>query len=81
MYLPLKQVLHRPNLAVQMRKWPIEISKFDIFFKPRKELKTQVLEDFLVKIMQANNTWIMVTYGSSKNRLSGSTSYGRVKSG
>lgn len=53
--VPVKQVLHRPDLAEYMIKWFIEISEFDISFEQSKALKLQVFIDFF-------------TYGLSNRR-------------
>ncbi|XP_057803371.1 uncharacterized protein LOC131018675 [Salvia miltiorrhiza] len=45
---PLKAILHKPELSNRMRKWVVELSEYDITFKPRTALKSQVLADFVV---------------------------------
>lgn len=44
------QILHRPDLAGRLTKWPIEMSEFDVAYKSRKALKAQQLTDFIVEI-------------------------------
>ena len=46
-YLPLRSTVHKPNLSGRMAQWAIELSKFDVDYKPRLAKKGQVLADFL----------------------------------
>ncbi|XP_057793251.1 uncharacterized protein LOC131009864 [Salvia miltiorrhiza] len=44
---PLKAILHRPELSGRLTKWTVELSEYDISYKPRTSLKSQVLVDFI----------------------------------
>ena len=50
--LPLRSTIHKPDLLGRMARWAIELSQFDIQFKPCVALKGQALADFLVEIPQ-----------------------------
>ncbi|XP_057811428.1 uncharacterized protein LOC131025645 [Salvia miltiorrhiza] len=45
---PLKAILHKPELSGRLTKWAVELSEYDITFKPQTTLKSQVLSDFIV---------------------------------
>ncbi|XP_057811617.1 uncharacterized protein LOC131025850 [Salvia miltiorrhiza] len=45
---PLKAILHKPELSGRLTKWAVELSEYDITYKPRTALKSQVLADFVV---------------------------------
>ncbi|XP_057775328.1 uncharacterized protein LOC130994298 [Salvia miltiorrhiza] len=45
---PLKAILHKPKLSDRLTKWAVELSEYDITYKPRTALKSQVLADFIV---------------------------------
>ncbi|XP_057789181.1 uncharacterized protein LOC131006011 [Salvia miltiorrhiza] len=45
---PLKAILHKPKLSGRLTKWAVELSEYDITYKPRTALKSQVLADFVV---------------------------------
>ncbi|XP_019433709.1 PREDICTED: uncharacterized protein LOC109340461 [Lupinus angustifolius] len=47
---PIRQILHKPELAGRMITWSIELSQFDIQFEPRTAIKSQVLSDFVAKL-------------------------------
>ena len=53
---PMKQVLHRPETFGRLIKWAIELSEFDIRYKPRTALKGQILADFIVEFALAHST-------------------------
>ena len=46
---PLRAVLRKPDLSGRMAKWVIELSQFDIQFRPRTAIKGQALADFLIE--------------------------------
>ena len=50
---PMKQVLHKPETSRRLMKWAIELSEFDIRYKPKIVIKGQVLVDFLMEFTLA----------------------------
>ena len=50
---PVKQVLHKPETSRRLMKWAIELSEFDIRYKPQTAIKVQVLADFVVEFTSA----------------------------
>ena len=46
---PMKQILHKPETSGRLMKWAIELSEFDIRYKPREVVKGQVLADFIIE--------------------------------
>ena len=50
---PMKQVLHKPETSGRLIKWAIELSEFDIIYKPETVIKGQVLTDFIMKFTSA----------------------------
>ena len=46
---PMKQVLHKPETSGRLMKWAIELSEFDIRYKPKTSIKGQVLVDFVME--------------------------------
>ena len=45
----MKQVLHKPEVSERLMKWAIELSEFDIRYKPKTAIKGQVLADFVME--------------------------------
>ena len=50
---PMKQVLHKPKTSGRLMKWAIELSEFDIRYKPKTAIKGQVLVDFVMEFTSA----------------------------
>ena len=46
---PMKQVLHKPETSGRLMKWAIELSEFDIRYKPKTAIKGQILADFVME--------------------------------
>ena len=50
---PMKQVLHKPETSGRLMKWAIELSEFDIRYRPKTAIKGQVLIDFGMEFTSA----------------------------
>ena len=48
---PMKQVLQKPETSGRLMKWAIELSEFDIRYKPKTAIKGQVLADFVMEFI------------------------------
>ena len=46
---PLRHVLGKPDLLGMMLKWAMELSDFDIDYRPQPTIKAQALADFIVE--------------------------------
>jgi hypothetical protein len=44
---PLRLILQKPEASGRLTKWSIELSEFDITYRPRPSIKAQVLADFV----------------------------------
>ena len=49
----MKQVLHKPETSGRLMKWAIELSEFDIRYKPKTAIKGQVLADLVMEFISA----------------------------
>jgi hypothetical protein len=47
---PIRQILHKPDLAGRMMSWAIKLTQYNISYEPRLAIKAQVLTDFLSKM-------------------------------
>ena len=53
---PMKQVLHKRETSRRLMKWAIELSEFNIRYKPKTSIKGQVLADFVMEFTSAEPT-------------------------
>ena len=53
---PMKQILHKPETSGRLIKWAIELTEFDIRYKPRTGVKGQVLADFIMEFTPSNSS-------------------------
>nr|XP_025617126.1 uncharacterized protein LOC112709458 [Arachis hypogaea] len=73
----IRQVLQMPDLAGRMMTWSIELSQYDIRYKPRQAIKAQAMADFLVEVTgdpteETSTRWKLHVDGAS-NQTSGGT--------
>ncbi|KAL2466277.1 RT RNaseH 2 domain-containing protein [Abeliophyllum distichum] len=47
---PLKKIIHRPKTSGRLLKWAMEVTEFDIEFKPRTAIKPQALAYFIADL-------------------------------
>ena len=69
---PLKRAMTSPEATGRMALWAIELSEFDIQYRPQTAMKGQVVADFVTKYTQSGGQgadglkqWIIHTDGSS----------------
>jgi len=48
--LPIRKVLQKPDIAGRLVRWSVELSEFDIHYKPRGPITGQVYADFVVEL-------------------------------
>ena len=53
---PMEQVLHKPETSGRLMKWAIELSEFDIIYKPKTAIKGQVLANFVMEFTSTEPT-------------------------
>ena len=53
---PMKKVLYKPETSRRLMKWAIELSEFDIRYKPKTAIKGRVLADFVMEFTSAEPT-------------------------
>ena len=79
---PMKQVLHKPETFGRLMKWAIELSEFDIRYRPKTAIKGQVLAGFVMEFASAEpardaqvatdlSTWKLSVDGASNAQGSG----------
>ncbi|KAJ4715162.1 Retrovirus-related Pol polyprotein from transposon opus [Melia azedarach] len=46
---PLRQILHKPESSGRLMKWCMELSEFEIHYRPRNAIKGQAIADFVAE--------------------------------
>ena len=49
---PLRQTLHMPDASSWLVKWAIELSEFDIDYKPLAAIKAQAMANFVAEFVE-----------------------------
>ncbi|XP_024036977.1 uncharacterized protein LOC112096961 [Citrus clementina] len=49
---PLRQILHKPDASGRLVKWAVELSEFDLDYKPRAAIKAQAMADFVAEFAE-----------------------------
>ena len=75
---PLKRAMSSPEAAGRMALWAIELSEFDVQYRPRTAIKGQIVADFIAEYTQAEDKrvegqklWSIHTDGSSNQHSGG----------
>lgn len=75
---PLKKAMNSPEAAGRMALWAIELSEFNIQYRPRTAIKGQAVADFIAEftlgedqLMEEKEQWSIYTDGSSNKRAGG----------
>ena len=72
---PIKKAMNKPNATGCLVQWTIELSQFDIKYRPRSAIKAQVLADFIAEITFSSDSktqfWMVHANGSSVKELEG----------
>ena len=75
--LPLRGIIHKPDMSGRMARWAMELSEYGIQYKPRLSKKGQVLADFIAEIPQPNTCldktgwWTLYVDGASRQTGAG----------
>ena len=74
---PIKKAMNKPEIAGRMVQWAIELSQFDVEYRPRIAIKTQALVDFISEFTTPEDAncqedlWTINTDGSSTQQGGG----------
>ncbi|XP_057251721.1 uncharacterized protein LOC130591808 [Beta vulgaris subsp. vulgaris] len=74
---PLEKALQKMDSSGRLLKWAVELSEYDIQYKPRTAIKAQALADFMVeasyekKRIEQKESWLLEVDGSAADSGSG----------
>ncbi|GKV52424.1 hypothetical protein SLEP1_g59006, partial [Rubroshorea leprosula] len=77
--LPLRKILQKPELSGRLIGWSVELSEYDLKFRPRTTIKSQAVADFLVECTSITNkektpehpVWVLYVDGAANIEGSG----------
>ena len=52
---PLKKAMNKLEAARRLIQWAVELSEFNVQYKPREVIKAQVLADFIAEFTHASS--------------------------
>ena len=72
----LRKAMGRLDVARRMVQWAVELSQFDVDYKPKTTIKAQALADFVTKFNTVEQDpesgyWTMYTNGSAASGMGG----------
>lgn len=69
---PIKKAMNQLDIVGHIIQWAVELSQFDIKYRPRTAIEAQILADFIVELTlpiveeeKKNEIWMINTNGSS----------------
>ena len=75
---PLRKAMSSPEAAGRMALWAVELSEFDIRYRPRMAMKGQVVVNFIAEFTlgdgqgaKKKRQWNIYTNGSSNRQAGG----------
>ncbi|XP_048502887.2 uncharacterized protein LOC125498679 [Beta vulgaris subsp. vulgaris] len=74
---PLEKALQKMDSSGRLLKWAVELSEYDIQYKPRTAIKAQALADFMVEAsyeeeeIEQKESWLLEVDGSAADSGSG----------
>ncbi|XP_075674785.1 uncharacterized protein LOC142643975 [Castanea sativa] len=66
---PLQRAMSNPEAAGRIAIWAIELSEFDIQYRPQTAIKGKVIVDFIAEFMNAYKTTVGIPAGETSFRL------------
>ena len=75
---PLRKAMNSPEVVGRMTLWAVELSEFDIWYRPQTAIKRQVVADFIVEFtlgdgqgVEEKRQWSVYIEGSSNTHSGG----------
>ncbi|CAL8083182.1 unnamed protein product [Prunus armeniaca] len=69
--LPLRSILHSPDASQRLMKWAIELSQYDLLYRPKAAIKAQALADFVAEFTPSAEEEQMVNEKKESSKADG----------
>ncbi|CAL8117997.1 unnamed protein product [Prunus armeniaca] len=70
---PLRSILHSPNASQRLMKWAIELSQYDLIYRPKAAIKAQALANFVVEFTPSAEEEKLVNKNKESSRADGTS--------
>ncbi|XP_021818433.1 uncharacterized protein LOC110760479 [Prunus avium] len=65
---PLRSILHSPDASQRLMKWAIELSQYDLLYRPKTAIKAQALADFVAEFTPSTEEEKLVSKRKKSSR-------------
>ncbi|KAI5341618.1 hypothetical protein L3X38_009493 [Prunus dulcis] len=65
---PLRSILHSPNAYQRLMKWEIELSQYNLLYRPKTTIKAQALADFVAEFTSSTEEEKLVSKKKESSR-------------
>ncbi|KAI5322759.1 hypothetical protein L3X38_031831 [Prunus dulcis] len=70
---PLRSILHSPDASQRLMKWAIELSQYDLLYRPKTAIKAQTLADFVAKFTPSAEKEKLVNQRKESSKTDGTS--------
>ncbi|KAI5327728.1 hypothetical protein L3X38_027124 [Prunus dulcis] len=70
---PLRSILHSPDASQRLMKWAIELSQYDLLYRPKTSIKPQALADFVTKFTPSAEEEKLVNNRTESSKADGTS--------
>ncbi|KAI5335513.1 hypothetical protein L3X38_025646 [Prunus dulcis] len=70
---PLRSILHSPDASQRLMKWAIELSQYDLLYRPKTAIKAQALADFVAEFTPSAEKEKLVNQKKESSKADGTS--------
>ncbi|BFG32443.1 hypothetical protein CerSpe_187170 [Prunus speciosa] len=70
---PLRSILHSPDASQRLMKWAIELSQYDLLYRPKTAMKAQALADFVAEFTSSAEEAKPVNHKKESSKTDGTS--------
>ncbi|KAI5354380.1 hypothetical protein L3X38_007275 [Prunus dulcis] len=70
---PLRSILHSPDASQRLMKWAIELSQYDLLYRPKTAIKAQALADFVAEFTPSAEKEKLVNQNKERSKADGTS--------
>ncbi|BFG33729.1 hypothetical protein CerSpe_200030 [Prunus speciosa] len=70
---PLRSILHSPDASQRLMKWAIELSQYDLLYRPKTAIKAHALADFVAEFTSSAEEAKLVNHKKESSKTNGTS--------